>query len=370
MKIKFSALISASVLFTILLSGCGHQDSEFPATDSQTETTTEGADIVTDQIETPTMSSETETEEEKPMTNSQLIRRRQTVMVTAQTTAALRDPCVLLYEGVYYMYGTGWQYATSTALDESFSELRSCVELPADFAGDPWAPEVYEYKGKFYMFTTYRSTKNDHRGCAVFVADSPAGPFKLHSGGHITPNDQDAIDGTLYIDEAGQPWMIYVDEWTSTKDGIGRFSCAKLSEDLSRFISEPIEMFRADDSPLNTNVVTDGCFVYRNADGGLVMIWSSFVDGSYAVLVATNESGDITGSWSHSETLLYSSRLTGRFDGGHGMIFTDAEGRMWMSIHSPNKSDSDRFENPTFIPLKEKNGELVWDLSDRGYNKS
>ena len=333
-----------------------------PETDPETVPETDPA---TDPTTKPGTDPETDPEPET-IPEAQLIQLRKDSMVVAQAPEVVRDPCMLYHDGTYYLYSTGWKYATSTGLDQPFSEFQYCVETPEDYKDCPWAPEVYEYEGKFYMFTTYRSTKNNHRGCAIFVADTPAGPFKPHSDGHVTPADWDAIDGTLYIDEEGQPWMVFVYEWTSTSDGIGRMACAKLSDDLTHFISEPVVLFRSYDAKLPVNQVTDGCFMYRTESGKLLMIWSTQVlNRGYSVLVAESESGEITGPWTHHVEMLYSNRHTKEYDGGHGMIFTDANGDMWMSIHSPNDASVGRIETPVFIPLKEENNTLVWDL-ERG----
>ena len=55
--------------------------------------------------------------------------------------------------------------------------------------------------------------------------------------------------------------------------------------------------------------------------------------------------------------------MTGKYDGGHGMLFTDTDGQMYLSIHSPNSSSAGRREKPIFIPVCEKNGTLLWDTS-------
>ncbi len=279
----------------------------------------------------------------------------------------LRDPCVLLHDGKYYMYGTTWKYCVSDSLTGQFSDLKSCVKTPDDYAGDPWAPEVHKYNGKFYMFTTYRSTKNDRRGCAIFVSDTPEGPFTLHSDGHITPSDWDAIDGTFYVDEEGQPWMVFVHEWTSTSDGIGTMACAKLSDDLTHFISEPVELFGARDAEWvsSSSVVTDGCYMYMTEKGELLMIWSNWDPYGYAVGIARSTSGNILGPWTQDEFTLYSKEYTDQYDGGHGMLFKDEEGQLWMSIHSPNDSAVGRLETPVFVPIIEEYGTIYWDLYKR-----
>ena len=275
----------------------------------------------------------------------------------------LRDPCIVVENGTYYAYGTGWHCYrnTSGALAGPWTDLGVVVEVPEHAKDCHWAPEVHRYNGKFYMFTTYLSDENNHRGCTILVSDTPEGPFCEITGGHVTPKTWDSIDGTFYIDPDGQPWMIFVHEWTSTDDGVGRMAAAKLSDDLTHFISEPVELFRADDAPWAKNGVTDGCWMYRTADGQLLMLWSNWNSAGYCVGIARSASGAVEGPWTQDERLLYSKSMTGTWDGGHGMLFTDTDGQMYLSIHSPNSPDGNRYEKPIFIPVREEDGTLVWD---------
>lgn len=276
----------------------------------------------------------------------------------------LRDPCLIIEDGVYYVYGTGWQCYknTSGSLEGKWKNLGVVATIPDDAADNYWAPEVHKYNGEFYMFTTYKSRKTGHRGCTILKSSSPEGPFVEITDGAITPSDWDAIDGTFYVDEDGQPWMIFVHEWTSTDDGVGRMAAAKLSDDLTTFISEPIELFRADSSSWTKHQVTDGCWMYKCENGELLMLWSNCEpDGSYAVGIARSDNGKVDGNWSHDYLLFYSKSMNGDYDGGHGMIFTDTDGQMYLCIHSPNAAVGDRKEKPTFIPICEKNGVLLWD---------
>ena len=173
---------------------------------------------------------------------------------------------------------------------------------------------------------------------------------------------KDAIDGTLYIDADGQPWMVFVREWTATDDGIGRMVVSKLSDDLSRLISEPVELFRADDPSWTNHIVTDGCFLYENAEGELLMIWSNFAPDGYCVGIAKSENGKIDGKWIQQDELLFSKTLSGDYDGGHGMIFTNTDGTKYICLHSPNNPQGERCEKPILIPIKEENGTLVCEL--------
>ena len=275
----------------------------------------------------------------------------------------LRDPFIVVENGVYYAYGTGWvcYKNTSGSLAGDWECLGQVAVDPPHVEGCRWAPEVHRYKGKFYMFTTYLSRETGRRGCTILVSDVPEGPFIQITDGHITPCDWDCIDGTFYVDPAGQPWMVFVHEWTCTEDGCGRMDAAKLSDDLTRFVSEPAELFRADAPAWAKGKVTDGCFLHRTADGQLLMIWSNWDDAGYCVGIARSADGRVDGEWTQDEVLLYSKNMVGDYDGGHGMFFTDTDGQMYLSIHAPNNPADGRKETPVFIPVKEKDGTVVWE---------
>ncbi len=276
----------------------------------------------------------------------------------------IRDPCVLVSEGKYYMYGTGaaWHgygcYVSENL--ENWAGPFTVFSFPhgSDAVADFWAPECVEYKGNFYLFATYRSGATGHRGTAVFRSASPLGPFEQISDGFATPTDWDSIDGTLYVAPDGQPWMIFVHEWTSTDDGIGRMCVAKMSDDLSELISEPQEIFRADEGKCGMNGhVTDGPYVYTCKDGKLIMLWSNISDEGYSVGMA--ESYTIDGVWKQQPRLLFSRDLSGtEYDGGHGMIFVTNEGKKMLSVHSPNNSNEGCHETAVFNEVVEANGTL------------
>lgn len=271
----------------------------------------------------------------------------------------IRDPYVLLEDGLYYMYGTGAAsgrgYGCYVSPDlENWAGPYNVFTAADDFDGvkDFWAPECHKYGDKFYLFATYGSQATGYRGVGIFRADSPMGPFTLISDGHVTPHDSDSIDGTLYV-ENGVPYMVYVQEWTTTDDGIGRMAVAQLSDDLTHFVTEPKEIFRADDPCwADGNKVTDGPFVYRTKTGRVVMLWSNLSKQSYCVGMATANS--ITGKWHHQLSRLY--RRGGGFkeNGGHGMLFTDKNGQLTLCLHSPNGAREDgTFETATFLPVED-----------------
>lgn len=271
----------------------------------------------------------------------------------------VRDPYVLVYEGKYYLYGTcladeGYGCVVSEDLENWSAPIQ--VFTPYNgFDGDGcyWAPECHYYNGSFYLFATYHSSVTGYRGTAVFKSDSPTGPFELLGNGHITPKDRDCIDGTLYIDDEGQPWMVYVNEWTTCENEVGEMAAAKLSDDLSEFISKPIVLFKAQD-PLWTNgSVTDGPCLYKTSSGKLIMLWSNVCDAGYAVGVAYSDNGKIDGKWKQQPFTLYQKSVFNEYDGGHPMIFSDMQGKLTMLIHSPNNSDGDVYETATFLKIED-----------------
>lgn len=273
----------------------------------------------------------------------------------------LRDPCVLVEDGVYYMYGTGWTCYKNTSgeLSGAWENLGVVVEIPKEATDNYWAPEVHKYNGEYYMFTTYYSSVTQIRGCTIMRAQSPEGPFKEISNGQITAHlGYHTIDGTLYIDQEGAPWLVFVREWVGAEDFIGSMMAAKLSADFTELISEPIELFRAGEPDWTVRVVTDGCWMYRAKNGELLMLWSNFSEDGYCVAVARSSNGEITGEWLHDENLLYSGKDR-PYDGGHGMIFTALNGYQYLSIHSPNGEVNGRKEKPVFYRIEENDGVLT-----------
>src|SRR5699024_1812163 len=79
--------------------------------------------------------------------------------------------------------------------------------------GAAWAPEVHEYRGKYYLFVTLTSNvewkkeqkgwpKYRFRGTQIFYANNPMGPF-LPFKNYLpqTPLDQMALDGTFWVED-------------------------------------------------------------------------------------------------------------------------------------------------------------------------
>ena len=254
-----------------------------------------------------------------------------------------RDPFILPYDGKYYLYQSGGEKGLVCYVSddlENWSQPVLVYKTPEDTAGTScwyWAPECHFYKGNFYIFTSIFNGKYNHRIISCYRANNPLGPFEDISGGALSPTDWDAIDGTLYIDKKGAPWLVFVHEWTSMPEGNGSMVAARLSEDFTRLISEPIRLFYARDPEWAQNGVTDGPFMYRAEDGELFMIWSNFGAHEYVVGLLKSDNGEIDGKWEHLP-MVYERGMRPEFtfDGGHGMFFRAFDGKTYLSLHTPN----------------------------------
>ena len=280
----------------------------------------------------------------------------------------IRDPFVLpiIAEKQYYLYGTtgaqtwtnsasGIDYYTSPDL-QNWEGPFPAFRPPANFWADRnfWAPEVHVYRGRYYLFASFKA-EGVCRGTQILAADSPQGPFLPISDVPATPRDWECLDGTFFVDDDDQPWMVFCHEWVQIGDG--EICALRLSDDLQSAIGQPQLLFRASEAPWAQEInsknrkgyVTDGPSLHRLASGEQIMLWSSFSMGAYTVGVAKSASGDILGRWQQIPEPLYAG------DGGHCMTFRTFDGQLWLAFHRPNQSPDER---PQFVPLRE-NGSSV-----------
>lgn len=230
--------------------------------------------------------------------------------------------------------GKGHFYVLESEDLVHWSKPEVCFEKGDFWADlDYWAPECHIWKGKYYLISSFRA-EGTYRRCQCLVADSPKGPFKPVRPEPVTPEGWQCLDGTLYVDKNGDPWMVFCHEWLQVCDG--QICAVRLSEDLGEAIGDPIILFRASEAPWTGPIakgggVTDGPFLYRLPGGKLIMLWSSFAKtGAYTMSWATSLSGEITGPWVQREEPLYD------MDGAHSMLFRTFSGQLMMSCHAPN----------------------------------
>lgn len=273
----------------------------------------------------------------------------------------IRDPFVLPVqaEGCYYLFGStdtniwngpgqGFDCYRSRDLQHWEGPIPAFRPQP-DFWGtfNFWAPEAHFYQGKYYLFASFKAP-NCYRATQILVSDGPAGPYRPLTDGPITPPNWECLDGTLHVDAAGRPWIVFCHEWLQVHNGA--MYALPLSDDLTHAVGRPVFLFNASEAPWARQMhtpgpdvpfrfatfVTDGPFLHRTAAGELLMVWSSMGHKGYAMGVARSTSGEVTGPWVQSDTAFWEE------DGGHGMIFSAFDGRLFITLHRPNNSPMER----------------------------
>jgi arabinan endo-1,5-alpha-L-arabinosidase len=297
------------------------------------------------------------------------------VLAVDRKDIGLRDPFVYCDKatGRCYLYATCGTSDGKPGFDvretadptlQTWSELKPVWRKPPDFWGvwAYWAPEVFLYKGKYYLFATFEAPGRA-RAVQILSADSPEGPFHVHSPQPITGPEYFSLDGTLYIDKHGDPWMVYSREHVSVHDG--QMRAVRLKPDLTAPL-EPLTdilLFKASSATYaahwtnkdgSTSYLTDGPQMLRLSNGDLVMAWSTNnylpkpIGWGYTVSIARSTSGEIQGPWVQ-EGILYNGFA------GHGEIFRHPTLGLVLCVHQPNRGRS----YPLFLTVYESKGKLT-----------
>ncbi|MDD6253483.1 MAG: family 43 glycosylhydrolase [Bacteroidales bacterium] len=219
-----------------------------------------------------------------------------------------------------------------------------------------WAADMYKWKDNIYCIATAVSSNG---GADDFTSQKCNTIFKGEYGpeGCIWPLNREQvnlipetvtqnIDGSLYVDETGTPWLVYCKEAATeiTDKGYDAGVYAyKLNDALTATIGEQVRLFNGSSSQYACAVdVRDGKDVYiadapmlwrDSASGNLICIWSHYAKQPgndqnrwYSVGQAVSRSGKIEGPWEHVG-------IINNYDGGHGCLFEDLDGNMKLAYH-------------------------------------
>jgi beta-xylosidase len=196
-------------------------------------------------------------------------------------------------------------------------------------AGNYWAPEISEYRGRYYVYYVGRK-KNGPLSIAVATAASPAGPWTDH--GPLIGQEAGSIDPVTAIDEKGERYLIWKEDGNSRQQPTPLWM-QKLSEDGAKLVGEMKEILR-NDAPWEKNLV-EGPFILRHAGWFYLFYSGNGCCGrgcNYALGVARSQS--LFGSWEKNPA---NPILPGNDDWkcpGHGSIVTDPRGRDFLLYHA------------------------------------
>jgi len=302
---------------------------------------------------------------------------------------ALGDPFVMYDEGTerYYMYGTGggakhgFAAYSSTDLVNWKSEGQvyfasnenGWSDSTAAWGGAYWAPEVYRYKGRFYLFYSAQWKENPSKELENFrigvaVADAPTGPFIDVQNRPIFDPGYPIIDANLYVSDDGRVYLYYsrccykhpvaseVADWAKQKGWYNEIEESwvygvELKPDFSGVIGEPALLLRPpvsmsdgqaewESRSVTSKEVnrrwTEGSFLFKHNDTYYMMYSANHFAGEhYAVGYATAEHplGPFTKA-SHNPVLEKNTDKGGDVSGtGHNSVLFLPDGRMLCVYH-------------------------------------
>ncbi len=244
----------------------------------------------------------------------------------------LADPFIMLYNDVYYAYGTGSEEGievmTSTDLKtwQRVANSQNKVALHKDNSyGNRWfwAPEVYHVNGKFYMYYS----AEEH--ICVAISDSPLGPFKQTEQKPMLEGEK-AIDNSLFIDDDGTPYLFF----SRFNDGLNIW-VAQLEPDLMTIKKETMH------SCIRVSQqweqvwprVNEGAFVIKH-EGIYYMTYSanSYESPFYGIGCAT--ASNIMGEWTKYPDNPLLQKPKSLVGAGHSCTFTDKNGNLKVVFHA------------------------------------
>ncbi len=265
---------------------------------------------------------------------------------------SIGDPFVLLHGNKYYMYATsaddGFLYWTSEDL-KNWEKGGYCYKNPVWGYECYWAPEVFEVKGKFYMFYTARWKKNASLRIGVAVADNPEGPFVELKDEPLFDFGYAAIDATLFTDDDGKQYIYYSRDCSENViNGVhtSEIYVCEIAPDFKSLIGEPKRVTTPDCECEYLSGPewrwNEGPFVSKH-NGKLYMNYSMNCYGSkeYALGCAVSDSvfGEFK-KYTHNPILSYRDCEHDFSGPGHNCIFTGKDGKLYTAFHIHTYADA------------------------------
>lgn len=246
------------------------------------------------------------------------------------------DPSILYHEGVYYLYGTNDKNAENGFLVYSSTDdmknwtLNGYALRKGDAFGDRgfWAPQVWQYNGKFYMAYTANEK------IAIAESTKPTGPFQQTVKAPIA-SAYGQIDPFIFIDDDGKKYMYHV-----RLGGGNRIWVAEMTDDFSAM---------KDGTNIECITATPGTWEHVNAAAGRVAEGPTVIkqDGKYYLFYSANDfrhkdyavgyavSNSANGPWTrYTGNPIIHQSLTGHNGSGHGDIIKAKDNSLYYVFHT------------------------------------
>lgn len=147
--------------------------------------------------------------------------QKRTATVSNPLPIEFGDPFLLhASDGKYYMYGTSLADGFEAYVSTDLQTWTKCGQVYKGAGAGQWnescfwAPEVYEFNGKYYMFYSANWRHNptgegENFRIGVAVADSAAGPFRDLMNRPVFDPGYPVIDANVFHDDATGKFYLY-----------------------------------------------------------------------------------------------------------------------------------------------------------------
>ena len=223
------------------------------------------------------------------------------------------DPSVVLVDGTYYLATSTFEYLPGLPIYRStdlveWTHIGNVATRPEQVAvedvptgGGVWAPTIRHHDGVFYLIVTIAMSA---RGCVVFTATDPAGPW---SDG-TTIDGVGGIDPDLAWDDEGNAYVTYSGLVTFGEDLGKHLGIQQVRVDLEagKAMEEPRSLWSGTGLKF-----PEAPHVYQRGDHWYLMIAEGGTERGHGVSFARGPS--IEGPFeSHPDNPLLSARSTSR----------------------------------------------------------
>jgi xylan 1,4-beta-xylosidase len=195
--------------------------------------------------------------------------------------------------------------------------------------GNFWAPEISEFKGRYYVYYVGRK-RGGPLAVAVATAEKPSGPYTDHDP--LVAQEDGSIDPVPATDESGVRYLVWKEDGNSRNRPTPIWA-QRLNDDGTKLIGEPRELIR-NDADWEGGLV-EGPFILRRNDWFYLFYSGNGCCGvgcNYALGVARARS--LLGPWEKNPANpILAGNETWKCP-GHGSIVTDAQGRYWLLYHA------------------------------------
>ncbi|NDV81263.1 family 43 glycosylhydrolase [Bacteroides sp. 51] len=239
------------------------------------------------------------------------------------------DPAVVLYNGVYYMVHSSFDYCPGLVVYQSTDLVNWTPSSAAlkDYVGAVWAPDICVHNNRFYIYFPAMGANGKKTNMVVW-ADSPNGPWSepvdLKVGG---------IDPEHVVGEDGRRYVL-----------LSAGDLHPLSEDGLSITGEPIIIYKGWEVPEEWDIESfsfEGLNLKKIGDYYYILAAQGGTAGPpTGHMVVQARSRTLEGPWENSPSnplLRTESRNERWWSQGHGQIIDGVNGELYMTFHAYEK---------------------------------